>query len=68
MLLMLIASSIELWSLDKLIPYARNARTHSDAGCAELGLDQRVWLRQPNPRRDRAPRVRSRLVSCPSGS
>jgi ParB-like chromosome segregation protein Spo0J len=30
------ASSIELWPLDKLIPYARNARTHSDAQVAQF--------------------------------
>ena len=36
MLLMLMASSIELWPLDKLIPYARNARTHSDAQVAQI--------------------------------
>ena len=36
MLLMLMASSIERWPLDKLIPYARNARTHSDAQVAQI--------------------------------
>jgi ParB-like chromosome segregation protein Spo0J len=45
MLLMPMASSIERWSLDKLNPYARNARTHNDtqvcsnaASIKELGF------------------------------
>ena len=36
---MLMASSIELWTLDKLIPYARNARTHSNAQVAQIRLE-----------------------------
>src|SRR5438477_6397740 len=31
-----IARSIEHWPLDKLIPYARNPRTHSDAQIAQI--------------------------------
>lgn len=31
------AQRIELWPLDKLIPYARNPRTHSDAQVAQIG-------------------------------
>jgi len=30
------AEQIQLWSIDRLIPYARNARTHSDAQVAEI--------------------------------
>lgn len=30
------AKRIELWPLDRLIPYARNARTHSDAQVAQI--------------------------------
>jgi ParB-like chromosome segregation protein Spo0J len=30
------ASCIEIWPLDKLIPYARNARTHSDQQVAQI--------------------------------
>src|SRR5258708_39335372 len=30
------ARSIEYWPLDKLIPYARNPRTHSDAQVAQI--------------------------------
>src|SRR5882724_9974035 len=31
-----LAQRIELWTLDRLIPYARNARTHSDAQIAQI--------------------------------
>ena len=31
-----IATHIEHWPLDKLIPYARNPRTHSDAQVAQI--------------------------------
>jgi DNA modification methylase len=31
-----LAQRIELWPLDRLIPYARNARTHSDAQIAQI--------------------------------
>ena len=30
------ATHIELWPIDKLIPYARNPRTHSDAQVAQI--------------------------------
>lgn len=30
------ASRIELWPLDRLKPYAKNARTHSDAQVAQI--------------------------------
>ena len=30
------ANRIELWPLDRLIPYARNPRTHSDAQIAQI--------------------------------
>jgi len=30
------ANQIELWLLDKLIPYTRNPRTHSDAQLAQI--------------------------------
>ena len=30
------AKRIELWPVDKLVPYARNARTHSDAQIAQI--------------------------------
>src|SRR5579883_3139817 len=30
------ARRIELWPVDKLVPYARNARTHSDAQVAQI--------------------------------
>jgi DNA modification methylase len=31
-----VAKNIELWSIDKLIPWARNPRTHSDAQVAQI--------------------------------
>ena len=31
-----IAEKVELWPIDKLIPYARNPRTHSDAQVAQI--------------------------------
>lgn len=44
------AKHIELWRIDKLIPYARNPRTHSDAqvaqiaaSIAEFGFNSPVW-------------------------
>jgi ParB-like chromosome segregation protein Spo0J len=30
------ASRIEMWPLERLIPYARNARTHSEAQVAQI--------------------------------
>ncbi len=36
MLLMLMASHIELWPVNHFIPYARNARTHSDGQVAQI--------------------------------
>jgi hypothetical protein len=36
MTLQAVAKNIELWSIDKLIPWARNPRTHSDAQVAQI--------------------------------
>ncbi len=33
------ARRIELWLIDKLIPFARNPRTHSDAQIAQIAAD-----------------------------
>ena len=30
------AKRIELWPVDRLVPYARNARTHSDSQIAQI--------------------------------
>jgi len=30
------AKDIELWAIDKLVPFSRNARTHSDAHVAQI--------------------------------
>jgi DNA modification methylase len=38
-----IADKIERWPIDKLIPYARNARTHSDAQVAQIAASIREF-------------------------
>ncbi len=38
-----IADKIEHWPVDKLIPYARNARTHSDAQVAQIAASIREF-------------------------
>ena len=37
------ADKVERWPLDRLIPYARNARTHDDAQVAQLASSIREW-------------------------
>lgn len=37
------ADRVERWALDKLIPYARNARTHSDEQVAQIAASIREW-------------------------
>jgi hypothetical protein len=45
------ADKVERWAIDRLIPYARNARTHTDAQVAAIaasikegmGLDDARW-------------------------
>src|SRR3954463_2743521 len=37
------ADKVERWPLDRLIPYARNARTHSDAQVAQIAGSIREW-------------------------
>jgi hypothetical protein len=36
------ADKVERWSIDRLIPYAKNARTHSDARFAAMGANIRT--------------------------
>src|SRR5712692_8333240 len=36
MILQAVAKQVELWLIDKLIPFARNPRTHSDAQIAQI--------------------------------
>src|SRR5216684_2367549 len=36
MILQAVAKHIELWAIEKLIPFARNPRTHSDAQIAQI--------------------------------
>lgn len=37
------ADKVERWPLDKLVPYARNARTHSEAQVAQIAASIREW-------------------------
>lgn len=37
------ADKIEKWSIDKLIPYARNARLHSDQQIAQIAASIKEW-------------------------
>jgi ParB-like chromosome segregation protein Spo0J len=37
------ADKVERWALNRLIPYARNARTHSDAQVAQIAASIREW-------------------------
>jgi hypothetical protein len=37
------ADKVERWSIDRLIPYARNARTHTDAQIAAIAASIKEW-------------------------
>src|SRR5437764_1498098 len=37
------ADRVERWALDRLIPYARNARQHSDAQVGQIAASIREW-------------------------
>ena len=37
------ADKVERWAVSRLIPYARNARTHSDAQVAQIAASIREW-------------------------
>jgi hypothetical protein len=37
------ADQVERWPLDRLVPYARNARTHSEAQVAQIAGSMREW-------------------------
>jgi DNA modification methylase len=37
------ADHVERWALDRLVPYARNARTHSEAQVAQIAASIREW-------------------------
>ena len=37
------ADRVERWPLDKLVPYARNARTHSEEQVAQIAASMREW-------------------------
>lgn len=34
------ADKVEQWSIDRLVPYARNARTHSDDQVAQIAAEK----------------------------
>ena|SRR5260221_14521612 len=37
------ADKVERWPIDRLIPYAKNARTHSDAQIAAIAASIKEW-------------------------
>jgi hypothetical protein len=37
------ADKVERWAIDRLIPYARNARTHTDAQVAAIAASIKEW-------------------------
>src|SRR6202030_3901512 len=37
------ADKVERWSIDRLIPYANNARTHTDAQVAAIAASIKEW-------------------------
>ena len=37
------ADKVERWPIDRLIPYARNARTHTDAQIAAIAASIKEW-------------------------
>jgi ParB-like chromosome segregation protein Spo0J len=37
------ADKVERWPLDRLVPYARNARTHSDEQVDQVAASIREW-------------------------
>ena len=37
------ANKVERWSIDRLIPYAKNARTHTDAQVAAIAASIKEW-------------------------
>jgi ParB-like chromosome segregation protein Spo0J len=37
------ADKVERWAIDRLIPYAKNARTHTDAQIAAIAASVKEW-------------------------
>src|SRR6202011_4172867 len=37
------ADQVERWPIDRLIPYAKNSRTHSEAQIAQLTASMKEW-------------------------
>jgi hypothetical protein len=38
------ADKVERWAIDRLIPYAKNARTHTDAQVAAIAASIKEWV------------------------
>jgi ParB-like chromosome segregation protein Spo0J len=38
------ADQVERWPIDRLIPYAKNSRTHSEAQIAQLAASMKEWV------------------------
>ena len=37
------ADQVERWPIDRLIPYAKNSRTHSEAQIVQLAASMKEW-------------------------
>ena len=37
------ADKVERWKIEKLVPYARNARTHSDEQVGQIAASIKEW-------------------------
>ena len=37
------ADKVEQWDINKLVPYARNARTHTDEQVAQIAASIKEW-------------------------
>ena len=56
------ADKVERWSIDRLIPYAKNARTHSDAQIAAIAASIKEWGWTTPPRLPRGDVGQVRVV------
>src|ERR1700719_2226573 len=56
------ADKVERWAIDRLIPYAKNARTHSDAQIAAIAASIKEWGWTTPPRLPRGDVGQVRVV------
>jgi len=56
------ADKVERWSIDRLIPYAKNARTHTDAQVAAIAASIKEWGWTTPPRLPRGDVGQVRVV------